>query len=132
MRLAIVGVTGLVGSEVLEVLEERNVHVDELIPVASERSAGKKVKLHGKEYTVTTVEESLKMKPDVAIFSAGGAASLKYAPRYAEIGTVVIDNSSAWRMSPDHKLVVPEINGNVLTPQDLIIANPNPSLDEGG
>jgi aspartate-semialdehyde dehydrogenase len=125
MRLAIVGVTGLVGTEVLEVLEERKVRVDELIPVASERSAGKTVKLNDKEYTVMTVEDSLKLKPDVAIFSAGGAASLKYAPLYAEIGTIVIDNSSAWRMNPHNKLVVPEINGDVLTPEDRIIANPN-------
>jgi len=125
MRLAIVGVTGLVGNEVLEVLEERNIPIDELIPVASAKSAGKQILFKGKEYTVVTVEESLKLKPDIAIFSAGSGASLEYAPKFAEIGTTVIDNSSAWRMDPNIKLIVPEVNGNVLESEDRIIANPN-------
>lgn len=125
MRLAIVGVTGLVGNEVLEVLEERNVEIQDLIPVASAKSAGKTIKFRGKDYKVVTVEEGLKLKPDVAIFSAGSGASLEYAPRFAEIGTTVIDNSSAWRMDPAKKLVVPEVNGDVLESEDRIIANPN-------
>jgi aspartate-semialdehyde dehydrogenase len=125
MRLAIVGVTGLVGNEVLEVLEERNIQIDELIPVASAKSEGKLIRFKDKEYKVVTVAESLQMKPDIAIFSAGAKASLEYAPKYAEIGTIVIDNSSAWRMNPANKLVVPEINGKVIESKDRIIANPN-------
>jgi len=125
MRLAIVGVTGLVGNEVLEVLEERNIQIDELIPVASAKSEGKLIRFKDKEYKVITVAESLQMKPDIAIFSAGAKASLEYAPKYAEIGTIVIDNSSAWRMNPANKLVVPEINGEVIESKDRIIANPN-------
>lgn len=125
MKLAIVGVTGLVGQEVLTVLEERNFHVDELIPVASSRSVGKKVSFNEAEYPVVGMEEAISRKPDIAIFSAGSGVSLEYAPEFAEVGTFVIDNSSAWRMSPDHKLIVPEINGASLTEKDKIIANPN-------
>ena len=115
MKIAVVGATGMVGTVMLEVLEERNLPITELIPVASARSAGKKLAYKGKEYTVVTLEDALKMKPDVALFSAGGDTSLEWAPKFAEVGTTVIDNSSAWRMDPTKKLVVPEINGDVLT-----------------
>lgn len=125
MRVAIVGATGLVGSTMLQLLEERNFPVTELIPVASARSAGTKVKFAGKEYTVCTVEEALERKPELALFSAGGGPSLELAPRFAEIGCRVIDNSSAWRMDPSKKLIVPEVNGDALTKEDFIIANPN-------
>jgi len=125
MKLAVVGVTGLVGGVMLEVLQERNFQIDEFIPVASARSAGKKMTYLGKEYTIVTNEEAVAMKPDIAIFSAGGDTSKEWAPQYAAVGCTVIDNSSAWRMSPDHKLVVPEINAHELTPSDKIIANPN-------
>lgn len=125
MKLAIVGATGLVGGEIFKVLEERNLPISELIPVASERSVGKEVKFKGKSYKVVSAETALSMKPDVAIFSAGGSTSLELAPKFAEIGTVVVDNSSAWRMDPTKKLVVPEINANTLTKEDKIIANPN-------
>ena len=125
MKIAVVGATGMVGTVMLEVLEERNLPITELIPVASARSAGKKLAYKGKEYTVVTLEDALKMKPDVALFSAGGDTSLEWAPKFAEVGTTVIDNSSAWRMDPTKKLVVPEINGDVLTVDDKIIANPN-------
>ncbi len=125
MKLAVVGATGLVGQEVLRILEERNVEYSELIPVASARSAGKKVMCKGKEWTVIVLEEALATKPDVAIFSAGGGTSLEWAPKFEEAGTIVIDNSSAWRMDPDKKLVVPEINGKDLRIDDRIIANPN-------
>lgn len=125
MRIAIVGATGLVGGEILEVLEERNVHFDELYLVASARSAGSKKLFKGKEYTIITLENALTLNPDFAIFSAGGATSLDWAPKFAATGTVVVDNSSAWRMSPDHKLIVPEINADQLTTNDKIIANPN-------
>ena len=125
MKVAVVGATGLVGSVMLKVLAERNFPVTVLIPVASERSAGKQINFKGKDYTVVTVDDALAMKPDVALFSAGGSTSLKDAPRFAAIGTTVIDNSSAWRMDPSKKLVVPEVNAHVLTKDDRIIANPN-------
>jgi aspartate-semialdehyde dehydrogenase len=125
MKVAVVGATGMVGTVMLKVLEERNLPITALIPVASARSAGKKLSYKGNEYTVVTLEDALKMKPDIALFSAGGETSLEWAPKFAEVGTTVIDNSSAWRMDPTKKLVVPEINGALLTPDDKIIANPN-------
>ncbi|WP_304231830.1 aspartate-semialdehyde dehydrogenase [Jiulongibacter sediminis] len=125
MKVAVVGATGLVGSEILKVLDERNFPVTEIIPVASERSVGKKVSFKGEEFTVVGFEEAIKMKPNVAIFSAGGGTSLEVAPKFAEAGITVIDNSSAWRMDPTKKLVVPEVNAEVLTNEDKIIANPN-------
>jgi aspartate-semialdehyde dehydrogenase len=125
MKVAVVGATGMVGTVMLKVLEERNLPITALIPVASARSAGKKLSYKGNEYTLVTLEDALKMKPDIALFSAGGETSLEWAPKFAEVGTTVIDNSSAWRMDPTIKLVVPEINGAVLTPNDKIIANPN-------
>jgi aspartate-semialdehyde dehydrogenase len=125
MKVAVVGATGMVGTVMLKVLEERNLPITALIPVASAWSAGKKLSYKGNEYTVVTLEDALKMKPDIALFSAGGETSLEWAPKFAEVGTTVIDNSSAWRMDPTKKLVVPEINGAVLTPDDKIIANPN-------
>ena len=125
MKIAVVGATGLVGSKMLQVLEERNFPVTELIPVASEKSVGKKVIFKNREYTVVSADEAIRMKPAIAIFSAGGNTSLELAPKFAANGTVVIDNSSAWRMDPTKKLVIPEINAHELTPDDLIIANPN-------
>ncbi len=125
MKVAIVGATGMVGTVMLKVLEERNLPITELIPVASARSAGKKLTYKGKEYTIVTLEDALKMTPDIALFSAGGDTSLEWAPKFAKVGTTVIDNSSAWRMDSTKKLVVPEINGDVLTKNDKIIANPN-------
>lgn len=125
MRVAVVGATGLVGTKILQVLAERKFPVTELLPVASEKSAGKKITFEGKEYTVITLSQAVEQKPDLALFSAGGSTSLEWAPRFAEAGTYVVDNSSAWRMQPDKKLIVPEINASVLTPQDRIIANPN-------
>lgn len=125
MKIAVVGATGMVGTVMLKVLDERNLPITELIPVASERSAGKKLSYKGNNYTVVTLEDAVKMQPDVALFSAGGDTSLEWAPKFAAVGTTVIDNSSAWRMDPTKKLVVPEINGDVLTAEDKIIANPN-------
>lgn len=125
MTLAVVGATGLVGQEVLRVLEERQVEFDELHLVASAKSVGQKIKFKGKEYSIKSMEETVALAPDIAIFSAGGGTSLEWAPKFAEKGTIVIDNSSAWRMDPTKKLVVPEINGHALTSEDLIIANPN-------
>jgi aspartate-semialdehyde dehydrogenase len=125
MNVAVVGATGLVGTRMLEILEERNFPVGNLIPVASERSAGKSITFRGKEYKVVTPAEAVAMKPQLALFSAGGQTSLEWAPRFAEAGTTVIDNSSAWRMDPAKKLVVPEVNAHVLTAADKIIANPN-------
>jgi len=125
MRVAVVGATGLVGSTMLKILEERNFPVTELIPVASERSVGNKVQYAGKEWTVVNADTAISMKPAVAIFSAGGSISLELAPKFAEAGCYVVDNSSAWRMDPTKKLVVPEVNGHVLTKEDMIIANPN-------
>lgn len=125
MKIAIVGATGLVGSVMQQVLLESSITIDSIIPVASPRSYGKKLVFAGKEYTVTSHEEAIKMKPDVAIFSAGGGTSLEWAPKYASAGITVVDNSSAWRMDPTKKLVVPEINASELTKEDKIIANPN-------
>lgn len=125
MKVAVVGATGLVGTKMLEVLAERNFPVDELIPVASEKSVGKQVQFKGKSYTVRSVEDAIAARPNVAIFSAGGSTSLALAPRFAEAGITVIDNSSAWRMDPTKKLIVPEINAHTLTSEDKIIANPN-------
>jgi len=125
MKVAVVGATGLVGTKMLQVLAERNFPVTELIPVASEKSIGKEITFKGKQFKVVSVEDAIKMKPDVAIFSAGGSTSLQQAPLFAAAGTTVIDNSSAWRMDPTKKLVVPEVNANVLTADDKIIANPN-------
>jgi aspartate-semialdehyde dehydrogenase len=125
MKIAVVGATGLVGQEMLKVLEERNVEFDDLYLVASAKSVGNKLKFKGKEYTIKSMEETVALAPDIAIFSAGGGTSLEWAPKFAEKGTVVIDNSSAWRMDPTKKLIVPEINGKELTSEDLIIANPN-------
>lgn len=125
MKVAVVGATGLVGGEILKVLEERNFPVTEIIPVASERSIGKKITFKGKEYTVVGYDEAIAKKPNVAVFSAGGSTSLAIAPKFAEAGITVVDNSSAWRMDPDKKLVVPEVNADVLTAEDKIIANPN-------
>jgi len=125
MKIAVVGATGLVGSVMLELLEKRNFPVSELIPVASEKSAGKKILFKGKEHTVCSVQEALAKKPNIALFSAGGNTSLELAPKFSEIGTFVIDNSSAWRMHPHVNLVVPEINGSLIGKEDKIIANPN-------
>ena len=125
MKLAVVGATGLVGQKMLEVLEERNFPLNTLLPVASERSVGKTVKFRGTEYVVISIDEAIRQNPEIAIFSAGGETSKKYAPLFAKQGTVVIDNSSAWRMEKNIKLVVPEINASQLTSQDKIIANPN-------
>ncbi|GAA4468398.1 aspartate-semialdehyde dehydrogenase [Nibrella saemangeumensis] len=125
MKIAVVGATGLVGGEIMKVLEERNFPVTELIPVASERSVGKQVTFKGKQYTVVSYEDAIAAKPAIAIFSAGGGTSLKLAPQFAEAGITVVDNSSAWRMDPTKKLVVPEINAGELTKDDKIIANPN-------
>jgi aspartate-semialdehyde dehydrogenase len=125
MKLAVVGATGLVGTEMLNVIEERNFPFDELLVVASARSVGKKIFFMGKEYSVIGMEKAVELKPDIAIFSAGGGTSLEWAPKFEKVGTTVIDNSSAWRMSPDHKLIVPEINGHELRKEHKIIANPN-------
>jgi aspartate-semialdehyde dehydrogenase len=125
MKIAIIGVTGLVGSTMLKVLEERNFNVSELIPVASNKSVGKLITFKGKEFIIKSIEEAILLKPDIAIFSAGSNVSIEFAPLFAQVGTFVIDNSSAWRMHPDHKLIVPEINASTLTVQDKIIANPN-------
>ncbi len=125
MKVAVVGATGMVGAVMLKVLEERDFPVEELLAVASERSAGKSVSFRGKDIAVISMEAAIAARPDIALFSAGGTASLEWAPRFAEAGCTVIDNSSAWRMHADKKLVVPEINGDVLTADDRIIANPN-------
>lgn len=125
MKIAVVGATGLVGSKMLQVLAQRNFNVTELIPVASERSVGKQVEFKGKAYTVVGMQEGIAAKPAIAIFSAGGNTSLEWAPKFAEAGIKVIDNSSAWRMDVSKKLVVPEVNAQVLTKDDYIIANPN-------
>jgi aspartate-semialdehyde dehydrogenase len=125
MKVAVVGATGMVGNVMLQVLREQNFPVTELIPVASEKSVGKVIEFGGLEFPVVTLETAVKMKADVAIFSAGGETSLEWAPKFAAEGTIVIDNSSAWRMDPTKKLVIPEINGDLLTDQDMIIANPN-------
>ena len=125
MKVAVVGVTGMVGEIMRNVLEERNFPIKEFLPVASARSVGKTIAFKGKYYTVIGLEDAVAQAPDFALFSAGGQTSLDWAPKFAAVGTTVIDNSSAWRMHPDHKLIVPEINADQLTPDDKIIANPN-------
>ena len=125
MKLAVVGVTGMVGQEVLNVLDEMNFKIDEFIAVASKRSIGKNVMFNGSSFKVISMQDAINLKPDIAIFSAGGNTSLLWAPRFAELGTIVIDNSSVWRMDKSKKLIIPEINGNILTKEDKIIANPN-------
>jgi aspartate-semialdehyde dehydrogenase len=125
MKIAVVGATGLVGSKMLQILEERNFPVTELIPVASEKSIGKEITFKNKKYKIVSAENAIALKPDIALFSAGGSTSLLLAPKFAEAGITVIDNSSAWRMDPTKKLVVPEVNANTLTKADKIIANPN-------
>src|SRR5688500_5480207 len=125
MKVAVVGATGLVGTKMLQVLAERNFPVTELVPVASERSVGKEVEFKGKKYKVVSMTDAIAAKPAVALFSAGGATSLEWAPKFADAGITVIDNSSAWRMDATKKLVVPEINASELTASDKIIANPN-------
>jgi aspartate-semialdehyde dehydrogenase len=125
MKVAVVGVTGLVGNVMCKVLEERNFPVSEFLPVASERSVGKKVIFKGEEHEVIGMQEAINRKPDLALFSAGGSTSLEWAPKFAEAGTTVVDNSSAWRMEADKKLIVPEVNASELSARDKIIANPN-------
>jgi aspartate-semialdehyde dehydrogenase len=125
MKIAVVGATGLVGTKMLEVLAERNFPVTELIPVASEKSVGKEISFKGKTYKVHSMEQAIAAKPQIALFSAGGGTSLEWAPKFAANGITVIDNSSAWRMDPTKKLVVPEVNAHVLEKADKIIANPN-------
>lgn len=125
MKVAVVGATGMVGEVMRQVLAERNFPLTEFIPVASERSVGKEIDFNGKNYKVVGLQTAVEMKPDIAIFSAGGGTSLEWAPKFAEARTTVIDNSSAWRMDPTKKLIVPEINANILTKKDKIIANPN-------
>lgn len=125
MKIALVGATGMVGNVMLQVLAERNFEMTELIPVASKRSVGKHILFKNKEYTIVSLQDAVNKQPDIALFSAGGDTSLEWAPKFAAVGTTVIDNSSAWRMDPEKKLVVPEINGDVLTNNDKIIANPN-------
>ena len=125
MKIAVIGATGMVGQIILKVLEERNFPVTDLIPVASEKSIGKKIIFKGDEFEIVSMQTALDRKPDLAMFSAGGTTSLEFAPKFAAVGTTVIDNSSAWRMEADKKLIVPEINAHVLTKEDKIIANPN-------
>jgi aspartate-semialdehyde dehydrogenase len=125
MKVAVVGATGMVGNVMLQVLKEQNFPITELIPVASEKSVGKVIEFGGLNFKVVGLQTAVEMRPDIAIFSAGGETSLQWAPKFAEVGTTVIDNSSAWRMDPTKKLIVPEINGNLLTQEDKIIANPN-------
>lgn len=125
MKVAVVGATGMVGNVMLQVLEERNFPITELIPVASEKSIGQTIVFKGKEYKVIGLAQAVSLKPDIALFSAGGSVSTEWAPKFAQVGTIVVDNSSAWRMDPTKKLVIPEINADVLTKEDKIIANPN-------
>lgn len=125
MKVAVVGATGVVGSVLLDLLEKRKFPLTELIPVASEKSVGNKISFKGQEYSIVSLADAVKMKPNVALFSAGGSTSLEWAPKFAEVGTRVVDNSSAWRMDSKKKLVVSEVNANVLTKEDYIIANPN-------
>ena len=125
MKVAVVGATGLVGTKMLQVLAERNFPVTELFPVASEKSVGKQVEFKGKKYTVVSAADAIAAKPALALFSAGGSTSLEWAPKFAAAGITVVDNSSAWRMDPDKRLIVPELNADVLTKEDKIIANPN-------
>ena len=125
MKIAVVGATGMVGNVMLEVLAERKLPITELLLVASERSVGKEMVFEGKTHTVIGLETAVEARPDIALFSAGGSTSLEWAPKFAAVGTTVIDNSSAWRMEQDKKLIVPEINADQLTPEDKILANPN-------
>jgi aspartate-semialdehyde dehydrogenase len=125
MKVAVVGATGMVGQVMLKILEERNFPISELIPVASERSVGKEISFKNNNYKVVSLQDAVNAKPDIALFSAGGSTSLEWAPKFAEVGTTVVDNSSAWRMDHTKKLIVPEINANTLTKEDKIIANPN-------
>jgi aspartate-semialdehyde dehydrogenase len=125
MKVAVVGATGMVGNVMLQVLAERNFPITELLLVASERSVGKQMEYKGKKHTIIGMQDAVDARPDIALFSAGGTTSELWAPKFAEVGTTVVDNSSAWRMDPSKKLVVPEINGDVLTKADKIIANPN-------
>ena len=125
MKVAVVGATGMVGEVMLKVLAQRNFPVTELIPVASQRSVGKTITYNNKDYKVVSLEDAVNSKPDIALFSAGGNTSLEWAPKFAEAGTTVVDNSSAWRMDETKKLIVPEINATQLTKEDKIIANPN-------
>tara|TARA_Y100000022_G_scaffold57402_1_gene49127 strand:- start:657 stop:1646 length:990 start_codon:yes stop_codon:yes gene_type:complete len=125
MKVAVVGATGVVGTVMLELLDKRKFPVTEIIPVASERSIGNKIKFHGKEYSIVSLTDAVEMKPDIALFSAGGSTSLEWAPKFAEKGTRVVDNSSAWRMDATKKLIVSEVNSESLTEHDYIIANPN-------
>ncbi len=130
IRIAVVGATGMVGREILKVLEERRFPVGELIPVASGKSLGRELEFDGRKIPVVSVDDAIAARPDIALFSAGGEASKAYAPKFADAGTTVIDNSSSWRMSPDHKLIIPEVNGRTLTENDRIIANPNCSTTQ--
>jgi aspartate-semialdehyde dehydrogenase len=125
MKVAVVGATGMVGQVMLKTLAQRGFQVDELIPVASEKSVGKKVEFNGRQYEIKSLEDAVRSEPDIALFSAGGSISKEWAPKFASVGTTVIDNSSAWRMDEDKKLIVPEINAKSLTAEDKIIANPN-------
>ena len=125
MKLAIIGATGMVGRTMFKILQEHNFPVDTMIPVASKKSIGKTLEFNNQQYNIIGIEEALEARPDIALFSAGGSISKDWAPAFAEKGTYVVDNSSAWRMDPDKKLIIPEINGNSLTPEDKIIANPN-------
>src|ERR1700743_1105608 len=125
MKVAVVGATGLVGTKMLQVLAERNFPITELLPVASEKSVGKQVEFKGKKYTIVSANDAIAAKPALALFSAGGSTSLEWAPKFAAAGITVVDNSSAWRMDPTKKLVVPELNAHALTADDKIIANPN-------
>lgn len=125
MKVAVVGATGLVGSVMLKILAERNFPVTELIPVASEKSVGKEILFKGSKYTICSMADAIALKPEIALFSAGGTTSLEWAEKFADAGTYVIDNSSAWRMNPDKKLIVPEINADIISTNDFILANPN-------
>ncbi len=125
MKIAVVGVTGMVGKVMLRILEERDLTISTLIPVASEKSVGTEITFKGKQVKVVSMKQAMEMKPDIALFSAGGSVSIEFAPQFAAVGTTVIDNSSAFRMDADKKLIVPEINANSLTKKDKIIANPN-------
>jgi len=125
MKIAVVGATGMVGRVMLHLLEERKMKIDTLLPVASKKSVGKEISFNGKQVKIVSIEDAIAAKPEIALFSAGGDISLDWAPKFAEVGTTVIDNSSAWRMNPDNKLIVPEINADILTKEDKIIANPN-------
>lgn len=125
MRIAVVGATGMVGRVILQVLEERNFPITEIIPVASQKSVGNTIEYRGEKYTIVSMQDAVELRPDIALFSAGGETSKQWAPKFAEVGTTVIDNSSAWRMVPNIPLIVPEINADILTTEDKIIANPN-------